>query len=136
MRIVHLGPMILNQVELLLRIDLVDLPTDVHSSKDLVDLAHLFLEIGEDRCTLKSAANCCTPIPAMLPEDFLVAVLNKVVIGVAFGDEEDELAEEDIVFVDFFKILDRVLNTFAVLFIVGYGERDIGIRFEEGRSRT
>lgn len=104
MRVVYLGPVIFDEVELLLRVDLVDLAPDVHSSKDLVDSAHLLLDVGEDRRAFEGAADTVIPVPAVLPQYFLVAELDEVLVAIALRDEEDELAEEHVALVDFLEI--------------------------------
>lgn len=105
MRVVYPGPMVLNEVELLLGIDLTDLATDVHASEDLLNLADLFLEVSEDGGAVEGAADTVVPVPAVLPKDFLVAEADEVLVAVALGDEEDELAEEHVALVDFLEIL-------------------------------
>lgn len=104
MRVVYLGPVVLDEVELLLRVDLADLAADVHPSEDLVDPAHLVLDVGEEGRAVEGAADAVVPVPAVLPEYLLVAELDEVLVAVALGDEEDELAEQHVALVDFLEV--------------------------------
>lgn len=45
--------------------------------------------------------NSCIPVAGMLPKDLLVALLDELFVGVATRNQKDELAEENVVFVDF-----------------------------------
>jgi hypothetical protein len=92
-------------MEALLRVDLVDLATNIHFSEDGINFAHLFLDFGEYWGAIEGATDTVVPIAALFPQDVLVSVLDEVLVAVALGNEEDELAEEHVVFVDFFEIL-------------------------------
>jgi hypothetical protein len=40
----------------------------------------------------------------VLPKDLLIALLDKLLVGVPAGNEKNELAEEDVVLVDFLEV--------------------------------
>lgn len=74
-RIAHIvRTMVFNQVESFLRIDLVDFATNIHLPKNLIDSAHLLINVSEDRRTVEFAADAAVPIAALLPKNVLVAV--------------------------------------------------------------
>lgn len=98
------GPVVLDEVELLVGVDLTDFASDVHGSEDVVDFAHLFFDFCEERSALEGAADGIIPIPGMLPEDFLIPVVDEVVVAVALGNEQYKLAKKDVIFVYFLQI--------------------------------
>lgn len=95
---------IFDEMELLFGIYFCDFAPDVHVTKHQFDLFELFFDVSEDRRWVKAATDWGIPVSALFSEDIFIAVLDEVAVVVSFGDEEDELFEEDVVFVCFFEV--------------------------------
>ena len=96
--------MVFNEMELLPGVDLADFAADVHLPQDHADLASLLLDLSESRGAIEAAADYGIPVPAVFSQNFLVSVVDKLLVAVAFGNEEYKFIEEDVVFVDFLEV--------------------------------